>query len=146
MSGKTLTGVDDVMRAINDAVKDLGDGSLEVGFMENATYPDGTPVAGVAFWNEFGVPSRGQPARPFFRQMIANNSGKWAATIARLAKAKKSNILALMGEEIKGQLQKSINDLTTPALAPSTIAAKGFQKPLIATAHMLNSVTYRVVK
>lgn len=50
---------------------------LEVGFFETATYPDGAKVAEVAASNEFGVPSRNQPPRPFFRQAITNNKEDW---------------------------------------------------------------------
>lgn len=119
-------------------------GSVEVGFLEGATYPDGTPVAAVAFWNEYG--SSGPP-RPFFRTMIAKESPDWPAKMAKLAIATQYNgakTLALMGEDIEGALKQSINDLTSPPLAESTIKRKGFDKPLIDTAHMINSTGYRV--
>lgn len=47
-----------------------------------------------------------------------------------------------MGDGIRGQLQTSIRDWTTPPNSPDTIAKKGFNKPLIDTSHMLNSVDY----
>lgn len=122
-------------------------GSVEVGFLEGATYPDGTPVAAVAYWNEFGNGSA--PPRPYFRGMIASESPKWPAKVAALAKATNNDgekVLALMGEEIEGELKQSINDLTSPPLAASTIARKGFDKPLIDTSHMVNSTGYRVIK
>jgi hypothetical protein len=50
----------------------------------------------------------------------------------------------MLGEDIEGALKKSINDLTSPPLAESTIAAKGFAKPLIDTSHMVNSTGYEV--
>jgi hypothetical protein len=145
MSDKVLTGSDGVMKALEDIAKRMGGGEVAVGFMEGATYPDGTPVAAVAFWNEFGV--TGQPARPFFRGMIAKESPTWPDKMAKLAEATDydgNKVLAMMGEDIKGALQQSINDLETPPLAQSTIDAKGFAKPLIDTGHMLNSVAYEV--
>ena len=145
MPDKVLSGADGVMKALEDIARKMGGGEVAVGFMEGATYPDGTPVAAVAFWNEFGGP--GRPPRPFFRQMIAAESPTWAGKMAKLAKATDydgDRVLALMGEDIKGALQKSINDFQSPPLAPSTIEAKGFAKPLIDTSHMLNSVTYEV--
>lgn len=145
MSDKVLTGSDGVMKALEDIASRMGGGEVAVGFMEGATYPDGTPVAAVAFWNEFG--NSDQPARPFFRQMIAEESPTWPNKMAKLAEATDydgDKVLALMGEDIKGALQKSINDLQSPPLAQSTIDAKGFAKPLIDTAHMLNSVAYEV--
>ena len=145
MSDKVLSGSDGVMKALEEIARKMGGGEVSVGFMAGATYPDGTPVAAVAYWNEFGT--SGTPARPFFRQMIAAESPTWPGKMAKLAKATDydgDKVLALMGEDIKGALQKSINDLQSPPLASSTIEAKGFAKPLIDTSHMLNSITYEV--
>lgn len=120
-------------------------GSVEVGFLENATYPDGTPVAAVAYWNEFG--SSGPP-RPFFRTMIAKEKPTWPAKLAGAVKATGDGekALKLVGDNIQGALIQSINDLTTPGLAESTIERKGFDKPLIDSSHMVNSTGVRVVK
>lgn len=147
MSDKVLTGSDGVMKALEEIARKMGVGEVAVGFMEGATYPNGTPVAGVAFWNEYGVPSHGQPPRPFFRNMIAKESDTWPKKMAALAKAYNydgAQVLALMGKDIKGALQQSINDLQSPKLADSTIERKGFAKPLIEDSHMINSVDYKV--
>ena len=50
-----------------------------------------------------------------------------------------------MGQGISGQLKQSIVDTNEPPLAASTIARKGFAKPLVDTGHMLQSVDYEVV-
>jgi hypothetical protein len=55
-----------------------------VGFLENAKYPDGTPVAAIALIQDMGAPGAGIPPRPFFRNMIAAKQGEWPAAIARL--------------------------------------------------------------
>lgn len=136
---------DRVTAKLAEIAERMGEGQVNVGFMEGATYPDGTPVAAVAYWNEFGGPNR--PPRPFFRKMIAAESPSWAGKMSKLVKSQKYDshaVLALMGEDIKGALQQSINDFSSPPLADSTIEAKGFAKPLIDTAHMLNSVAYEV--
>lgn len=145
MARETLSGGDALMPKLEEIARSMGGGSVSVGFMEGATYPDGTPVAAVAFWNEYGA--GGSPPRPFFRRMIAGESPTWVPKMARLAKATNYNgsqVLGLMGEDITGALKQSINALTDPKLAQSTIAAKGFAKPLVDTGHMLNSVTYKV--
>ncbi len=145
----TLNGSDAVMKALEDIARKMGGGSVSVGFMDGATYPDGTLVAGVAASNEFGDPSKHQPPRPFFRRMISKESPSWVGRMAKVAKVTNydgDKVLGLMGEDIKGSLQQSINDLTSPPLAASTIEAKGFSKPLIDTSHMLNSITYDVEK
>ena len=79
--------------------------------------------------------------------MIAAESPTWPGKMAKLAKATDyvgDRVLALMGEDIKGALQKSINDLQAPALKESTVEAKGFAKPLIDTSHLLNSVAWNL--
>lgn len=137
------------MKRLQEIAKSMGGGSVSVGFMEGATYPDGTPVAAVAYWNEFGVPERSQPPRPYFRGMIASESPSWGGKMARMAKASDYNgeqVLGLMGEDISGALKQSINDFTTPGLSQTTIARKGFSKPLIDTSHMINSIDYEVKK
>lgn len=122
-------------------------GTLRVGFLGNATYPDGTSVALVATINEYGAPSRGQPPRPYFRRMIAAKSPGWGKSLENLLKSTDYDTeqsLKLMGTGIKQQLQASIRELVSPPLAASTVAAKKFDKPLINTGHMLNSVDFEV--
>lgn len=122
-------------------------GHVDVGFLEGATYPDGTPVPEVAYFNEFGTSKA--PPRPFFRNMIAKESPSWPDKVAALAQhtgGDGAKVLALMGEDIEGALKQSINDLTTPALSPVTIKRKGFDKPLIDTSHMVNSTGYKVMR
>ncbi|AYO37437.1 hypothetical protein [Serratia sp. P2ACOL2] len=134
---------------------DLSSGkSLKVGFLADATYDDGTPVALVAAANEFGkmvVTREGesyfQLPRPFFRNMISANSGQWPGDFSQLIRSSNYDTriaLGLMGERIKNQLQGSIREFNSPPLAESTIKSKGFDKPLIDTDHMLNSVDYAV--
>lgn len=122
-------------------------GVLRVGFLEGATYPDGTSVATVAAIQEFGAPAAGIPSRPFFRNMIAEKSPEWGASLGRVAVSTGYDMdktLALMGEGIGSQLQRSILEFEGEPLAPATIAAKGFDKQLIDTGHMVNSVGYQV--
>lgn len=121
--------------------------TLSVGFLEGATYPDGTSVPMVAAINEFGAPSRGIPPRPFFRNMVASKSPEWPKAVGDLLKANDydaEKTLGHAGEDIKGQLQQSIVDTNAPPNAQSTIDAKGSSKPLVDTGHMLNSVDYSV--
>ncbi len=153
MAEHTLSGGDKLSAYLADIAKRMGGGEVVVGFLENATYPDGTPVAAVAYWNEFGrnvESAEGnyyQLPRPFFRRMIANESPGWGVTMAKLAKLYKydgERVLTAMGEDIRGALQQSINDFTTPGLADSTIKAKGFSKPLIHSGDMERAVDFEV--
>jgi hypothetical protein len=79
--------------------------------------------------------------------MIAANSPAWPLEVGKVIKAVDfdgGKALQLMGERIKDQLQGSIRELVEPPLSPYTIKKKGFDKPLIDTGHMLNSVDYDV--
>lgn len=134
-------------RRLGEIAQRVGDVTLSVGFLEGSTYPDGTSVPMVAATNEFGAPARGQPPRPFFRTMIADKSPAWGLAIADLLKETDYDAARTMervGMGIKGQLQQSIRDLTTPPLKPSTVQRKGFDKPLVDTSVMINSVDYVV--
>ena len=122
-------------------------GTLRVGFLEGATYPDGTPVPLVAAVQEFGSPANGIPSRPYFRTMIADKSLGWGDAIGSTLQATEydaGKALALMGEGISGQLKESIIDFEGAPLSPATVAAKGNEKQLVDTGHMLNSVAWDI--
>lgn len=122
-------------------------GTLRVGFLENATYPDGKPVAMIAAIQNWGAPGAGIPPRPFFSNMVRDKSERWPGALALNLRANDYDArlaLQLMGEGIAGQLRQSIRDTNTPPLAPSTIARKGHAKPLVDSGIMLGSVDYDV--
>lgn len=147
-----ITGGDKLKKKLAEIAHALGNGAeLSVGFLSDATYPasaDGKAalqVAQVAFWNEYGT-SRA-PARPFFRNMIAKQSPRWGRALGMNLKNNRNNAkdaLTAMGEGIKDQLKESIIETNEPPNAPYTVAKKGFNKPLVDTAHMLRSIDYVV--
>ena len=121
--------------------------TLRVGFLENAKYPNGTPVAMIAAIQDFGAPRANIPPRPFFRNMIRTKQREWGPAVARLLKANAWDAVRALnqaGQAIAGQLRQSIQDTNFPPLQPGTIKRKGFSKPLIDTGHMFNSVDYEV--
>ena len=144
----TMRGGDKVVERLRQIARSIGNGgTLRVGFLENAKYPDGKPVAMIAALNDFGVPSRGQPPRPFFRNAIAKHQDEWPPAIAGLLRDNDYNAqkaLDIAGFAIAGQIKQSIIDTNEPPLAPSTIARKGFSKPLIDTSVLINSVDHEV--
>ncbi len=143
-----IKGGDKFLRAMAELARKLDTPrTLQVGFFEDAKYPDGTSVAMVAALNNFGT-SRAPP-RPFFSNMVRDKSPEWPKAIEGLLVRTNYDVdetLNLTGEAIKGQLQQSIRDLTSPPLAESTIKRKGFDKPLIETKLMLNSAGFHVKK
>lgn len=94
---------------------------VEIGFLADQQYPDGTSVAQVAWWQEFGTVIA--PARPYFRPMIAREKSGWGVRVAKLLQEGTSaeTMLGLMGEEITGELQDSIEGRDFPHLALSPV-------------------------
>jgi hypothetical protein len=141
-----IRGGDKLAAALNDIARKLSKAeTLRVGFLEGATAPNGDSIPLRAALNEYGHGA--VPPRPFFRNMVAAKSDEWPETIAAALKANDydaQKALALAGEGIKGQLEQSIVDLTSPPLAASTIARKGFDKPLIEHGDMLRAVDYEI--
>lgn len=138
--------MDKVMDELNKIASGFSDLQLKAGFLEGATYPDGTPVPMVAATNEFGNPANNQPPRPYFRNAIAEHEGEWQDAMATLIAngGDTRDALSLLGEIIVDDIKGSIRQLDSPPLSPVTIARKGFDKPLIDTSNMLNSVSYEV--
>lgn len=103
---------------------------LRVGFLEDATYPDGTPVAMVAAIQNFGAPARGIPPRPFFTNFVKDNEGQWGEQLARLLIGTGGDVeraLNIMGLGMKGQLQQSIVNTLAPPLSPITLMLRKMQ-------------------
>lgn len=138
--------LDDALRRMAEKLGNGGE--VHVGFLDGATYPDGTPVAEIAAIQNYGAPAAGIPARPFFSNMIADKSPEWGTQLKSVLKQADYDpavALARMGEGIAGQLREVIVATNDPPLAPATIARKGSSKPLVDTGHMLASVDKEVV-
>lgn len=171
---RTLSGGKELERRLAEiAAKVARGGTLRVGFLEGATYPDGTPVAMVAAVNNYGSPAKGIPARPFFSEFIRKNAPQWGEKLARVLEQNGWDVnkaLNLMGAGMVGQLQQEIVNTNTPANSATTNLLKqrfptgGYTfddllqawgdvaagetapagKPLVWTGQMLNSVDYEV--
>jgi hypothetical protein len=125
---RALEGGDKLEAYLRRVADGLNQRELSVGFMEEATYPDGTPVASVAFWNEYGHGGRFHaPPRPFFRTMIAAESPTWGAKAAAMLKSTGYNVdqtLSMLGEDISGALGQSITEMNNPPLSPTTLVLR----------------------
>jgi len=143
-----VSGGDRLTQRLKEIAEALGHNpEVKVGFPENSTYPDGTSLPMVAAINEFGSPRKNIPARPFMRATVWRHSAEWPALAGRLLVRNNYDVhkaLSLMGEVIKGQMQQSITSGPWQKNAPSTIAAKGFDRPLISTGFLRRSITVEV--
>lgn len=146
--------------AVLDTVKRLKDARVRVGWFEESKYDDNTPVADVAFWQEYGT-KRGIPERPFMRPAAFHNEKKWTQIaeqeIRKCVKDGKPLTLAMekLGLVVQGDVQAEISAVTEPALKESTIKARlrrkkvkkvtaSLTKPLVDTGVMLASVQHKV--
>lgn len=122
--------------------------AVETGFFDNAKYEDGTPVAGVAAAHEFG--DGNLPERPFFRQANGKVKDKLLNVLKSGIEPETMAVDPMLAERIgamhAGEVQRSITELTAPALASQTIAKKGSSNPLVDAGFMRASVTHKVKK
>ena len=118
--------------------------SVRVGVLENATYPDGTPVAMVAFWNEYGT--RTSPVRAFFRTTVSEQKKNWVLSVQNLMKIHNDpkQVMGLIGVHMQEQIVQSINTWSDPPNSAYTIAKKGFDKPLVETGVLMRSIKSEV--
>lgn len=134
--------------------------NTKIGFFEKSKYPDGTPVAYVAYLNEMGIHN---PRRPFLKRTIRRNLNKWVNGIKYSIKGgglSRSNVLNAYrkaGIVAVGDVKKTIRNWEPGGNAPATVAAKrrrgrngrnqqaiNPEQVLIDTGFMISSVAYEV--
>ncbi len=130
-------------------LKKLAQLEVVVGFQEGDTYEDGTSLAEVAAYNEFG--SSDTPARPFMRQSFEGHQAELKAACEQVNKVIASGgtaeeALKKLGVTVKGLVQAEIVEGDFAPNAPSTIKKKGSEQPLVDTGHMRQSVNYVIRK
>ena len=118
---------------------------VQVGVIDGSKYPDGTSVASVAFWNEYGTKTA--PARPFFRDTIKQEKSNWSALATKAIRAGYTveHMLGLVGAQMQTDVQLSIMTFSNPPNAAYTVAKKGFNAPLRDTMLMHDSIKFEVV-
>lgn len=128
------------------------DEGVNVGWFSDQKYTDGTSVAQVARWNEFGTKA-GVPARPFIRTTWMRHEKEWIEQLRTLVQRALDNdkqiddALKTFGEIAKGDIQSTILE---GGFKPNTLATrkrKGMGKPpLIDTGVMISSIQARTDK
>lgn len=163
-------------RAVREQLKKLktADSSIkgyDVGFFEGRYPPkprkstkkrktsqgvkEGPTIASVAFNNEFGT--KDIPSRPFFAIGNKNAEKVLVKILKRGIKYEEgfritSNLIKILGNAHKAEIQKSIVALKSPPNKPSTIRSKTSRtggtknNPLIDTGTMVAHITYKIVK
>ncbi len=142
--------------AINKFIEETREGlTLTVGIHEGAGEHEGTSLAEIAMYNEFGT--RTIPARPFMRSTIdaqdaamqklfANNVEKMLSGKGKGKNLSVAAILELVGARLASAIQRKITSIRSPRNAKSTIKKKGSSNPLIDTGAMRQAISWRVHK
>ena len=130
-----------------DALQKLEDLEVAVGFQGDEAYEDGTSIAQVAAYSEFGTSDI--PERPFMRQSFENHQPELQAmceeALATVANGgSPEDALNKIGVLARGLIQEEIVNGGFAPNAPSTIKKKGSSQPLIDTGTMRQSVNYRI--
>lgn len=136
---------------LKEIAKGLAKGaSVRVGFLEGATYPDGTSVPMVAAIQEFGAPKAGIPPRPFMRATVAAKSSTWGDAVAGLLKVydyDAAKALDATGMGIAGQIRDQIIATDSPPLSPVTLMLRKMRsedQALVVTGKTVGEAAARV--
>lgn len=106
-------------------VQELSATKVQVGWFPSSQYEDGTKVAEVAIWQEFGTKTA--PARPFMRPTVANESGNWGKSMAPDVKdfisgnESVNDLYSKVGLVVEGDIIKTIALITEPPLTDTTL-------------------------
>lgn len=146
----------------------IKDGIVRVGFFQGMRYEDGTPVAAVARYNEFGAVAGGRyyiPPRPFMRPALHANYNALNDRLRRLYRqalkdgTSTTSALSLFGEYAVEKVKSQIDATIAPANSPITlhggwlrtsngvpfyVEPKRGSHPLKDTGFMQDSVSYQV--
>ncbi len=158
--GSVVRQGEGLARIIKD-LKSVRKLTTKVGYIEGSIHISGTPVAAIAATQEFGSAKKRIPPRPFFRPTISKRSGSWRGLAKSGFKAMLNGnataiqVMESLGIAAEGDIKKTISQLTSPPLAPGTIAARkaklskgkkvgNLTKPLVETGLMIKTLTSSV--
>lgn len=133
------------MRKLIEALSGFADvPSVVVGVQGSA----GSDLVIIAASNEFGTEDGHIPERSFLRSTVDDNENEilddlQAATEAVLdGRSTTTREFGIVGEKVVGMVKERIAAGIEPENAPSTIAAKGSDTPLIDDGRLRNSITH----
>jgi hypothetical protein len=136
--------------ALVDRIFTMGSPKISVGIHEadGGHEHEGLSVVALAAIHEFGI---GVPERSFIRAWFDENEERAKEALRRLlvsvieGKRKPDQALELFALWAVGEIQARIARGIAPALAESTIEAKGSSVPLIDTGQLRSSISYEIL-
>mgnify|MGYP001135224861 CR=1 FL=1 len=139
--------IDEMIEETAEAL--TGASSVKAGYFKGKAYPNGFEIAENALVQEYGTMEHGGfiPPRPFLSNAMKNER-KWETILnAELDKGRNLyQALSRVGEEMRRDINKSIDSNIPPPNAQSTIDKKGSSHPLIDDGVMKQSTSYEVEK
>jgi len=144
--------LDKIKNALSGVNKQFKNKVAQVGLPAGIGYEDGTTYATVAYIHEYGAPAMNIPPRPFFTPTVKDKGKAWGALIGNgVTQVRKGNmtaddVLEAAGRAAVADLQMTIKTMTSPALKPATIKAKGFSELLVNTGMMKDNIQSKVAK
>ncbi len=105
-------------------------------------------VLEVAMWNEFGTDRI--PERSFLRAWFDENRDRCRLAMRKMLEAvvegkyTREQAVELVAQRFVGEIQKRIAEGIPPPNAPSTVAQKGSDTPLINKGQLRSSISYEV--
>ena len=106
-----MRGGDKFRQRLAELAAQAATAKVRVGIIEQANYDgsDGESVAQVAFWNEYGTART--PARPFFRNTIAERKTEWARLAGKFMQANDGDVrqsLSYLGQIAVEDIKQTI--------------------------------------
>ena len=154
-TGVVTIDLDEGQARILGAMIGFDDAYLNAGFFEQDTETDergeAKSLAEIAAIQEFGAPKASIPERSFMRSTFdAHEDDYTQAASEALGSVIDGDITPMgamieVGERMSGDMRLTIYDMKTPPNAPSTIARKGFNDPLVHTGTMARTLRYVAV-
>lgn len=147
---------------VNRAKALSGKASVKVGVLADSaqgglheTLPNGKAspltVAEIAAVNEFGTKDGHVPSRPFLRttfdrmrEELANDAAQLLVRVVVDGSPTVAQALSLLGAKLSAAAKRTITDGAgvPPPNAPSTIAAKGSERPLVNRGRLVGAITW----
>lgn len=145
-----LIDIKEIDEMLAETVETLsGASSVKAGYFEGKAYPNGFEIAKNALVQEYGTIEDGGfiPPRPFLTNAMKNER-KWKNILnSEMDKGRDlSQALARVGEEMRSDIVRSIDENIPPANAASTVKAKGSSHTLIDNGTLKGSASYEVSK
>lgn len=125
-------------------LKKLDGQEVVVGLQSKDKYPGRKYIADIGAQNEFGVPSKNIPSRPFMRSTFDEQQKKWTNQFGKLIKSGNLKPLDIMGLQMQKDIVGKITNGPFAPNSPVTIMLKGSDTPLIDTGRMRASIRYKV--